>query len=137
LLVTPGPGIQKKTPNTPDIKIGDVELYWNSVLHDWVNSKNAINEVGCIHTIQGYDLNYAGVILGPEIVYDDVKDEIKIDRKKYFDANGHRAVWDEAELKRYIINIYKTLLTRGIIGTFVYIVDPKLRSYFKSRLPKS
>lgn len=118
--------------NTPDIVIGNTGLFWNSVTSDWVNSTNALNEVGCIHTIQGYDLNYAGVILGPEISYDPIKKEIVIDRDQYFDSNGQRGVTDEEELKRYIINIYKTLLTRGILGTYVYICDENLRSYFMS-----
>ncbi len=120
--------------NIPDIVIGDAELYWNSVTNDWVNSPNALNEVGCIHTIQGYDLNYAGVIVGPEISHDPKSKEIIIKRDAYFDANGQRGVSDDLELKRYIINIYKTLLTRGILGTYVYICDTNLREYFKSRL---
>jgi hypothetical protein len=118
----------------PDIVIGDTKLFWNSKIHDWVNSPNAINEVGCIHTIQGYDLNYTGVIIGPEISYNPVNKEFAIDRTKYLDSNGHRGVDDPLELKRYVINIYKTLLTRGILGTYVYVVDDNLREYFKEQL---
>lgn len=130
------PWHSKKSKKTPDIVIGKTELFWNSVIHDWVNSPNAINEVGCIHTIQGYDLNYAGVILGAEIKFDLEKQEIVIDKKAYYDKNGKNGILDESELKRYIINIYKTLLTRGILGTYVYIVDKSLRDYFKSRIGK-
>ncbi|MBU3669083.1 MAG: DUF2075 domain-containing protein, partial [Candidatus Taylorbacteria bacterium] len=46
-----------------DIDIDGLKLIWNSTMNDWVNSENAINEVGCIHTVQGYDLNYTGVII--------------------------------------------------------------------------
>ncbi len=46
-----------------DIEINNMKLIWNTVGQDWVNSKHAIDEIGCIHTVQGYDLNYAGVIL--------------------------------------------------------------------------
>lgn len=112
-----------------DIEIEGVKFRWNSVTEDWVDSPNAINEVGCIHTIQGYDLNYAGVIIGPEISYDESKREIVIDRDKYLDFNGRRAISDPRELEIYIKNIYKTLLTRGIYGTYVYVVDQKLREY--------
>jgi len=126
--------ISRTNRSTPDIVIDNTKLFWNSQISDWVNSPNAINEVGCIHTIQGYDLNYAGVIIGPEISFDPVTKEIVIDRAKYLDANGHRGVDDREELKRYIINIYKTLLTRGIRGTYVYIVDEKLRNYVKNIL---
>jgi DUF2075 family protein len=72
------PWASKEDPTVFDIKIEDVELRWNSVNIDWVNSENAIHEVGCIHTTQGYDLNYTGVIFGNEISYDKEKDEIVI-----------------------------------------------------------
>lgn len=117
-----------------DIEIGDLKLVWNSTARDWVNSKNAINEVGCIHTVQGYDLNYVGVIIGPEFGYDKENRKFFVDKAKYFDTNGRAGITDPAELERYIINIYKTLLTRGIKGTYVYIVDENLRNYFKETL---
>lgn len=123
--------VSKKNASAPDIVIGDTKLNWNSKIHDWVNSPNAINEVGCIHTIQGYDLNYTGVIIGPEMSYDPFNKKIIVDKSKYLDSNGHRGVNDAEELKRYIINIYKTLLTRGILGTYVYVCDSNLREYFK------
>lgn len=115
---------------TYDIDIGDLKLVWNSVTQDWVNSPNAVNEVGCIHTVQGYDLNYAGVIIGPEFSYDPKNNKFIVNREKYFDINGRNGITDPSELERYIINIYKTLLTRGIKGTYMYIVDPELRNYF-------
>ncbi len=117
-----------------DIDIDGYKLKWNSANIDWVNSPNAINEVGCIHTTQGYDLNYVGVIIGPELKYDPVFKKIYIDRDNYFDKNGYIGVTDEEELKRYIINIYKTLLTRGINGTYIYIVDDNLRKYFEEHI---
>lgn len=115
-----------------DIEIGDLKLTWNSTAQDWVNSPNAINEIGCIHTVQGYDLNYVGVIIGPELSYDVESRKFIIDKEKYFDINGRNGITDPNELERYIINIYKTLLTRGISGTYVYIVDDKLRNYINS-----
>ncbi|MFH1670450.1 MAG: DNA/RNA helicase domain-containing protein [Patescibacteria group bacterium] len=117
-----------------DIEIDGIKLVWNSTSHDWVNSPNAINEVGCIHTIQGYDLNYVGVIIGPELSYDSENKTFVVNKELYFDTKGHAGIQDPAELKRYIINIYKTLLTRGIHGTYIYIVDDGLRNYFKKYL---
>ena len=114
-----------------DIEIDGVGLTWNSVTSDWVNSKNAINEVGCIHTIQGYDLNYTGVIIGPELSYDEKTNKIVVDETKYLDFNGRRSITEPEELQNYIINIYKTLLTRGILGTYIYVNDPALRRKFK------
>lgn len=117
-----------------DIEIDGLKLVWNGITTDWVNSKNAINEVGCIHTIQGYDLNYAGVIIGPELSYDKIADKLVIDDKKYKDFNGKRSITEPGELQQYIVNIYKTLLTRGIKGTYVYVVDEKLRNRFNQLL---
>lgn len=114
-----------------DIDIDGLKLVWNSTNKDWVNSKNAINEVGCIHTVQGYDLNYAGVIIGPEISHDPIGHRILVHKKKYQDFNGRRAVESDEELKFYILNIYKTLLTRAIYGTYVYVADENLRKYLK------
>jgi DUF2075 family protein/SOS-response transcriptional repressor LexA len=129
--------VSRNNTSKPDIVIGNTKLFWNSVTHDWPNSPNAKNEVGCIHTIQGYDLNYTGVIIGPEIMFDEQKQEIVVDADKYMDVNGKRSVPEHDELKRYIINIYKTLLTRGILGTYVYIVDEPLRNYFKKVLSET
>jgi DUF2075 family protein/DNA replication protein DnaC len=122
---------KKKKTQDHDIEIDNHRLVWNSTIKDWVNSPNAINEVGCIHTVQGYDLNYVGVIIGPEFSFDSVNNKFKVDKNKYFDINGRNGITAPEELERYIINIYKTLLTRGIKGTYIYIVDEDLRNYFK------
>jgi len=116
-----------------DIEIDGLKMVWNSTNVDWVNSKNSTKEVGCIHTIQGYDLNYTGVIIGPELSFNKNKKKFIIKKDKYMDINGSKGVKDEEELKQYIINIYKTLLTRGIEGTYVYIVDKDLRDFFKEQ----
>lgn len=124
----------KKGKAEYDIDIDGLQLVWNSTMRDWVNSKNAVNEVGCIHTIQGYDLNYTGVIMGPEISYDPETRRIRVDAKKYKDINGRRSAESPEELERYVVNIYKTLLTRGIKGTYVYIADQELRKLFKGSI---
>ncbi len=117
-----------------DIEINGLKLIWNSTAQDWVNSPNAINEVGCIHTVQGYDLNYVGVIIGPEFSYDFENKKFKVDKEKYFDTNGRNGITDPNELERYVINIYKTLLTRGIKGTYLYVCDENLRKYLKEKI---
>jgi hypothetical protein len=124
----------KENKNNYDIEIDGLKLFWNSTNQDWVNSPNAINEIGCIHTVQGYDLNYVGVIIGPELSYDEKKNKLVINPDNYKDLNGWKGISDPKELEQYIINIYKTLLTRGIKGTFIHIVDKKLEKYFKDNL---
>lgn len=118
-----------------DIEIQGMQLKWNSVNTDWVNSSNAINEVGCIHTTQGYDLNYTGIIFGNEISYDKKTNTIKIIEENYYDKNGKNSIQDPNQLKEYILNIYKTLMLRGIRGTFIYACDPNLHDYFKMYIP--
>lgn len=115
-----------------DIAIDNYKYIWNTDGNDWVNSKNAIHEIGCIHTVQGYDLNYAGVIFGNEIKFDKNSQKIVIDASNYFDINGSRAIQNPDELHEYILNIYKVLMTRGIVGTYVYVCDEELRNYFKN-----
>lgn len=128
--------VSNKNKEAYDIKIGNLELRWNSVKNDWINSENSINEVGCIHTTQGYDLNYAGIIFGKEITYDKDKNEIVILKENYHDQNGKNSIKDPKQLKRFIINIYRTLMLRGIRGTYVYVCDENLKAYLEEHIGK-
>lgn len=128
--------VSKKNPERFDIEIDDVRLKWNGTSNDWINSENSLDEVGCIHTTQGYDLNYSGIIFGNEISYDPDNNEIIIKEENYFDKNGKQSIRSPEELKAFIINIYKTILLRGIKGTYVYVCDPELKKYFESYIPK-
>ena len=130
------PWISKNDKSLFDIKIENEELQWNRVADDWINSPNAINEVGCIHTTQAYDLNYAGIIFGNEITYDKTKNEIVILKENYFDRNGQVGISDINDLKDFITNIYKTIMLRGIKGTYVYVCDKNLREYFAEHIAK-
>jgi len=127
--------ISKKDKSKFDIVIGDTSLQWNSTDKDWVNSVNAINEVGCIHTTQGYDLNYTGVIIGPELDYDFENQEFVIYKDRYKDKNGKNSIKDPKVLLDYVINIYKTILLRGIEGTYIYVCNPNLKKYFAQVIP--
>ena len=117
--------------DVPDITIEGLNLKWNTTNEDWINSPNAFNEVGCIHTTQGYDLNYTGIIFGKEITYNQETKQIEINATQYFDKKGKQGIEDPATLKAYILNIYKTMMLRGIRGTYVYVCDEGLRVYFK------
>lgn len=102
---------------------------------DWINSKSAPDEIGCIHTTQGYDLNYAGIIFGREIDYDKKKNEIVILENYYFDQVGKMTA-TPLELKQYIINIYRTVMQRAIKGVYVYAYHPGLKEYFSRFIPQ-
>ena len=113
---------------------------WNSgSVTEWVHSKNALEEIGCIHTVQGYDINYTGVIIGNELKYSKEKG-IYVDFKEYKDKNGKKGLKnnekDLIRLKQYILNIYYVLLTRGIEGTYVYACDEGLKKYLSKYIKK-
>lgn len=120
-----------------DIEIDGLSLQWNKTATDWVNSAGSAHEVGSIHTIQGYDLNYAGVIIGSDLRYDPVRKRLVFDRKNYFDTRGKTnnkmlgITYSDDDLLEYVQNIYGVLLTRGILGTYVYVCDPPLREYLR------
>lgn len=123
--------ISKENHNLKDIVIGSKSYMWNSTSKDWINSNNAENEVGCIHTVQGYDLNHIYLIFGYEIDYDLDDNRFIVNRDKYYDSNGKDTVKSDAELLEYIINIYKTLMTRGIKGIHMYACNEGLRTYLE------
>jgi len=120
--------------DVPDVTIDGVDLYWNRTSQDWINSAKQMTEMGCIHTTQGYDLNYSGIIFGTDITYNEQTKRIEIIKENYFDIKGKSGTNLE-QLHDYIINIYKTIMYRGIKGTYVYCCDEKLRNYFKDYIP--
>ncbi|WP_342772564.1 DNA/RNA helicase domain-containing protein [Mycetocola tolaasinivorans] len=124
-------------PTEFDIDIDGAQLRWNSTAVDWINSANSLNEVGSIHTVQGYDLNYAGVIIGKDLRFDPVANRLFFDRAEYYDKKGREnnkrlgITYTDEDLLRYVQNIYAVLLTRGIAGTYVYVCDPHLRAHLR------
>ena len=103
-----------------------------------MSSKSSADEVGVIHTIQGYDLNYAGVIIGPDLRYDAAAGRMYFDRSNYFDptaANNMRKrgiTFSDDEILGLVRNIYAVLLTRGMRGTYVYVCDEALRAHLRA-----
>ncbi|WP_243228792.1 DUF2075 domain-containing protein [Microbacterium sp. CIAB417] len=124
-----------------DIDLDGVRMRWNSTDRDWINSPGSLEEVGSIHTVQGYDLNYAGVIIGPDLRLDTATGRIVADREAYRDKKGKESTghlkeaFGDDELLVFIRNIYGVLLTRGIHGTYVYVCDPGLRERLRRLLP--
>jgi DUF2075 family protein len=135
------PWKSKKDRNEFDIEIGQTQLRWNSVIADWIASSKALEEVGSIHTVQGYDLNYVGVIIGLDLQFDPERRRLFIDRNSYFDKKGKEnnpvlgRKYSDDDLLRFITQIYAVLMTRGIRGTYVYACDPRLREYLKAFIP--
>ena len=134
------PWVSRKDKSAYDIQVDGVQLRWNVEDVDWVSSPTSGQEVGVIHTIQGYDLNYAGVIIGPDLKYDPEQAELRLDRSSYFDptaANNmpRRGIkFTDSEILQLVRNIYAVLLTRGILGTYIYVCDAQLREHLRTFL---
>ena len=124
----------KNDPRAFDIEIEGIEKRWNTTAKDWVNSKHAVDEIGCIHTVQGYDLNYGFVILGPDIRYDEESHRVKACKTSLFDSVSKRGASD-GEISWIIINAYYVLMTRGMLGTFLYVCDPALKRHLSEYIP--
>ena len=123
-----------------DIKIGDFEASWNLKHGEpFATRKSAINEVGCIHNVQGLEFDYIGVIIGPDLKYENRK--VVTDYKKR--ANTEKSLYGLYVLMKQdkefyekladtlIRNTYRVLLTRGIKGCYVYASDAKLNEHLK------
>lgn len=130
--------VTKKDNTARDIVIDGIGLRWNCTYDDWVgkgvDDPEIAHEVGCIHSIQGYDLSYAYVIIGDDLTLDPETGKLVSDKSSYFDRNGFATATKE-ELDQYIKNIYYVLLTRGILGTHIYVANPSLREYFAQYFP--
>lgn len=113
-----------------DIEIDGYKYMWNSRRFGWINIPNAINEIGCVHTVHGFDLNYTGVIIGNELKYDLKNNKFIVDRNNYYDIKGRDSTTDD-ELLEYILDIYNILCTRGMLGTYIYVCDKNLKTYLK------
>ena len=111
---------------------GGFEAKWN-LENDriWAINPKSFEEVGCIHTAQGLEFDYVGVLIGKDLLFLDGqvvtnKSAISADDR----TSGIRGASDDVA-RRLILNTYKTLLTRGQKGCFVYCEDDALREYFK------
>lgn len=126
--------ISKNDKSKHDIVIDGLKFQWNHDNIEFILKDGNAEQIGCIHTTQGYDLNYVGLIFGPEIILNHQTNEIEILRENYYDTNGQNTITDINVLKQYIINIYKTIMLRGILGCYLYVSDENLRHYFKKHI---
>ena len=127
-----------------DIVIGNFEISWNLATGQaFAIDPNSVNEAGCIHTTQGLEFDYVGVIIGDDMRYEDghiVTDFTKrasTDQslkgiKKLNKENPEEAATRADEI---IKNTYRTLITRGMKGCYIYCTDANLSDYIRKRLP--
>lgn len=133
----------RKDSNYKDIKIDDFEISWNLDSNKpYAIDKGSIDQAGCIHTVQGLEFDYVGVIIGKDLCYEDgnlitnYRERAKSDYsvhglKKLFEEDPEKAKEIEKEI---ILNTYYTLMTRGQKGCYIYCCDSALGAYLKSCL---
>jgi DUF2075 family protein len=110
----------------------------------WIISPNSVEEVGCIHTCQGLEVDYVGVIVGEDLkvingeLVTDPSARAKTDKSLAGYIKDRKVNPAEAELKadELIRNTYRTLMTRGMKGCYVYFTNEETRKYFEDRMPK-
>jgi len=124
-----------KDKGLEDIEIQGHKYIWNMSNKEFTLRPQAIEEIGCIHTTQGYDLNYVGVILGREIDYDPIENQIVINPELFFDTNVRLGASPE-QLKTYILNSYQVMMSRGIKGCYVFVCNENMRNYLSEFIPR-
>ena len=134
--------VSKKDRNAYDICFPEFSFRkkWNFQGGEpWLIGRDSIEQIGCIHTCQGLELDYVGVIIGPDMTYRDgriVTDGFKrsgTDKslagfKQLFKQNSAKAIQDADQI---IKNTYRTLMTRGMKGCYVYCCDTALAEHFR------
>lgn len=138
--------ISKKDPEAYDITFPqhDFRMRWNLTKDGstWIIAPDSINEIGCIHTCQGLELDYVGVIVGPDLRFENGRVVTDVAQRSSMDRSisGIKTMMKEDPQEarqvadRIIKNTYRTLLTRGMKGCYVYFCDTALRDHFASRL---
>ena len=138
--------MSKKNKDLKDITIPEFnfEMKWNLASDGnlWIISPNSVNEVGCIHTCQGLEMDYVGVIIGPDLIVrngriiTDPSKRAKTDAsirgyQKEFKENPEMAM---QKADAIIKNTYRTLMTRGMKGCYIYSTDKETEEYFRNSL---
>jgi len=139
--------VSRNDKNQPDIKFPEFnfEADWNLTAHGgkWIIHEESVKEIGCIHTCQGLELDYVGVIVGPDLAISsgelitDPAARAKSDKSLngYKKALGIDPIAANEKADEIIRNTYRTLMTRGMKGCYVYFTDQVTANYFKELLP--
>jgi len=126
-----------------DVRIGDFAMPWET--HDkitsipkgyvrwyeWAYRTEGIKQIGCIYTAQGFEFDYVGVIIGNDLCVDRATGRIAADITATKDPMLKRSA---ENFEKHVKNIYRTLLSRGMKGCYVYFTDKNTEVYFRSRM---
>ena len=138
--------VSKKNPGLNDIVMPEhgYAARWNLAAegNTWIISPTGVEEVGCVHTCQGLEVNTIGVIIGPDLVVRD--GELKVDPTARARSDASLKGWKQSlardpdatkeRVSRLIRNTYRTLMSRGMKSCWVYACDPALQAYLRERI---
>jgi len=124
-------------PLAPDVRIGEWTRPWNNKeerRHEgaparslWATEDGGFGQVGCVYTAQGFEYDWSGVIIGPDLVWRDGRfvSDVRASKDPAFRGK------DPADFDTFVRNVYKVLLTRGMVGTVIHSTDPQTREMLK------
>ena len=138
----------KKNENEYDIVLdnGNFEAQWNfSTTKTWAIDEDSVDQIGCIHTSQGLEFSYAGIIIGDDLRYENgrvitdfskrASTDHSLDGLKTECAKGNPEALEIADT--LIRNTYRTLLSRAMKGCYVYCTDKALSNYLQDRIKQN
>lgn len=126
----------------PDVRVGDWERPWNLKSKTgrsiggappselWATDPAGFGQVGCVYTAQGFEYDWNGVILGPDLVWRGDRWVAQREQTRDPDLRSGKSV-DDATFERLVRHVYKVLLTRGMLGTLVYSTDPETQAMLR------
>jgi DUF2075 family protein len=138
--------VSKKNPRQFDVVIPDYKfaMQWNLSKDGglWIMANDSVDQIGCIHTCQGLEVDYIGVVVGPDLVVRNGKLVTLPEKRSKHDKSlsGYKKLLElrpqEARNRADAIikNTYRTLMTRGMKGCYVYFTDKETAAYFRDRL---
>jgi len=125
----------------PDVRIGSWSRPWNSKSDRrigeappsalWATDEGGFDQVGCVYTAQGFEYDWNGVILGPDIVWRDGHFITVREANRDPDFRNRQSVSD-SRFDVLVRHVYKVLLTRGMVGTVIYSTDAETREALRS-----
>ena len=136
-LCWPWHDAERGEPLPDDVVIGDWARPWNNKNERkhgdapgrslWATQDGGFGQVGCVYTAQGFEYDWSGVILGPDLVWrgGQFTSDVSASRDSAFKGRG------AASFDTFVRNVYKVLLTRGMMGTVLYSTDEQTRRMLK------
>lgn len=136
----------KRDPDVMDVVIPEhgFGMQWNLASDEglWITAPESVRQVGCIHTCQGLEVDYIGVIVGSDLIVRDGQIQTRPEKRSKMDKSlhGYKKELEEspefarAKADAIIRNTYRTLMTRGMKGCYLYCTDAETAEHFRGRL---